>query len=99
MKAHDYFIYITTNPQKTVLYVGVTNDLKRRLSEHIEDASTLKTTFAGKYFCYNLIYYEYFPNIEWAIAREKQIKGYSRAKKEALINKFNPEWQFLNDKI
>ncbi|MBK8965380.1 MAG: GIY-YIG nuclease family protein [Saprospiraceae bacterium] len=99
MKDHNYYIYITTNPKKTVLYVGVTNDLKRRMSEHLTDANGPKTTFAGKYFCYNLIYYEYFPDIEWAIAREKQIKGWNRAKKETLITEFNPEWQFLNDKI
>ncbi len=99
MKDHDYFVYVTTNPKKTVLYTGVTNDLKRRLQEHLDDCNGAKATFAGKYFCYNLIYYEYFPNIEWAIAREKQIKGWNRAKKEELIKKFNPAWQFLNDKI
>ena len=99
MKTHHYFIYITTNPKKTVLYVGVTNDLRRRLEEHLADANTHKTTFAGKYFCYNLIYYEFFPEIEWAIAREKEIKGWSRSKKELLINKSNPDWRFLNEQV
>ncbi len=99
MKGHNYFIYITTNPKKTVLYIGVTNNLKRRLEEHLADNNGPKRTFAGRYFCYNLIYFEYFPHIEWAIAREKEIKGWGRAKKELLIEKKNPDWQFLNDKI
>ena len=99
MKYHNYYIYITTNPDKTVLYTGVTNDLDRRLAEHFEDNNGARKTFAGKYFCYNLIYYEYYAHIEWAIAREKQIKGMSRKKKEDLIAKFNPEWRFLNSPI
>lgn len=96
MKHHNYYVYITTNPEKTVLYVGVTNDLDRRMEEHLEDNNGERKTFAGKYFCYYLIYYEYYAHIEWAIAREKQIKGMSRAKKEALIARFNPQWRFLN---
>ncbi|MCY7329033.1 MAG: GIY-YIG nuclease family protein [Saprospiraceae bacterium] len=96
MKFHNYYIYIATNPDKTVLYTGVTNDLDRRMEEHHEDNTGEQKTFAGKYFCYNLIYYEYYPHIDWAIAREKQIKGMSRKKKEALIAKFNPQWRFLN---
>ena len=99
MKYHNYYIYITTNPAKTVLYTGVTNDLDRRMEEHLEDHNGERKTFAGKYFCYNLIYYEYYPHIQWAIAREKQIKGMSRKKKEGLIAKFNPEWRFLNDPL
>ncbi len=99
MKDHHYFVYITTNPKKTVLYVGVTNNLKRRLEEHLADNNGPKRTFAGRYFCYNLIYFEYFPHIEWAIAREKEIKGWNRAKKESLIMKKNPDWRFLNDEI
>lgn len=99
MKHHNYYIYITTNPDKTVLYTGVTNDLDRRLEEHFEDNNGPRKTFAGKYFCYNLIYYEYYAQIVWAIAREKQIKGMSRKKKEILISKFNPDWRFLNSPI
>ena len=97
MKFHNYYVYIVTNPQKTTLYTGVTNDLDRRLSEHLEDSNGLQRTFAGKYQCYNLIYYEYYSHIEWAIAREKQIKKWRREKKVALINFFNPDWRFLND--
>ncbi len=99
MKHHNYYVYITTNPEKTVLYVGVTNDLDRRMEEHLEDNNGAQSTFAGKYFCYNLIYYEYYSHIQWAIAREKQIKRMSRAKKEMLIARFNPHWRFLNSAV
>ncbi len=95
---HNYFIYITTNPSKTVLYTGVTNDLKRRLFEHKENKGVDKT-FASKFYCYNLLYYEHFANIEHAIEREKQIKNWSRKKKENLINKENSGWHSLNDEI
>ena len=99
MKYHNYFVYITTNPKKTVLYTGVTNDLGRRMEEHLADHLDMRKTFAGKYFCYNLIYCEYYFHIEWAIAREKQIKGWTRKKKEGLIAKFNSEWRFLNSEV
>ena len=96
MRYHNYYVYITTNPGKKVLYTGITNDLGRRMDEHLADNNGARKTFAGKYFCYNLIYYEYYAHIEWAISREKQIKGMSRLKKEELISKFNPQWRFLN---
>jgi hypothetical protein len=57
-----------------------------------------RKSFAGKYFCYNLIYYEWYPFIQSAIAREKEIKGWKREKKIKLIESFNPDWRFLNDK-
>jgi putative endonuclease len=98
-KNHNYYVYISTNPRRTVLYVGVTNDLDRRMSEHAADNAEYKKTFAGKFFCYNLIYYEYYDNIQVAIAREKQIKRWSRIKKEMLIARFNPQWRFLNDPV
>jgi len=97
MKQHNYFIYITTNPQKTVLYTGVTNDLERRMQEHLNDHLNERKTFAGKYFCYNLVYYEWYQYIQAAIQREKEIKGWLRSKKEQLISNFNPDWRFLND--
>jgi putative endonuclease len=93
---YNFYVYITTNPAKTVLYIGVTNDLDRRLSEHLENKGDEKT-FAGKYYCYNLVYYEHFSNIKDAIEREKEIKKWRREKKDALINSTNPEWKFLND--
>lgn len=95
---HNYFVYITTNPDKTTLYIGVTNDLRRRLFEHQENKGTSKS-FTGKYYCYNLIYYEHFHQIEHAIDREKQLKKWNRKKKKQLIETVNPNWNFLNDEI
>ena len=99
MRDHTYYVYITTNPKRTVLYIGVTNDLKRRLSEHTLANRGFQTSFAGRYFCYNLIYYECFQYIDMAIERETQLKKWSRAKKEALIATINPNWDFLNSKL
>lgn len=97
---HNYYVYITTNKNKTVLYTGVTNNLKVRLSQHFENSKPHKhESFAGNYNAYYLLYFERFENIDHAIAREKQIKGWTRAKKEALINSLNPGWRFLNDEI
>ena len=96
MKQHNYYVYITSNKNKTVLYTGVTNDLKRRLFEHEEDSNGPKLFFAGKYNCYHLAYYERFQYIQDAIKREKEIKGWKRIKKENLISQLNPEWNFLN---
>jgi putative endonuclease len=92
MKIHAYFVYILTNANHTVLYTGVTNDLVRRLNEHKH--KKIKG-FTQKYNVDKLIYFEEFEFIDHAIAREKQIKGYSRVKKDALIDKFNPEWKEL----
>ena len=97
---HSYYIYIVTNKNKTVLYTGVTNDLNRRLSEHKENSIPFRhSSFAGKYNAFYLLYYERFQMIEAAIARENEIKGWRRSKKEALINTINPDWNFLNDDI
>ena len=95
MKIHQYFIYITTNPKKTVLYIGVTNNLNRRLKEHFENGGS-PNSFAGKHHCYNLIYFEEFKYINKAIEREKQLKRWNRKKKEWLIAMKNPDWLFLN---
>ena len=91
---YNYCIYITTNPAKTVLYIGVTNDLKRRLKEHFENKGKNKT-FTGKYYCYNLVHYEHFVSIDEAIKREKELKGWSRKKKDALIKTTNSEMNFI----
>jgi putative endonuclease len=91
----NFYIYITTNPNKTVLYTGVTHDLEIRMDQHYQNRGD-KTTFAGKYFCYKLIYWERFPDINDAIAREKEIKGWRRSKKEDLIKKINPNWDTLD---
>jgi putative endonuclease len=94
MKGLHYFVYIVTNPTKTVLYTGVTNDITVRLEQHYQNRGN-KAIFAGKYHCYKLLYFETFSGIEQAISREKEIKGWTRAKKEAIISNLNPEWNFL----
>lgn len=96
-KQHNYFVYILTNYIKTVLYVGVTNDLEVRIAQHVEGNSI--NSFTHKYKCYYLVYYERFQYINDAIDREKEIKGWSRAKKNALIELDNKNWKFLNDEI
>jgi len=73
MIGHNYYTYITTNPQKTTLYIGITNNLSRRLSEHFENAGRPET-FARRYHCYNLVYYELTSDVNVAIARETEIK-------------------------
>lgn len=87
----NYFVYITTNPGKTVLYTGVTNDIEVRIKQHYNNRGK-KETFAGKYYCYKLIYYERYQDVNMAIEREKEIKDLSRAKKEELIAQENPKW-------
>ena len=93
---HTYYLYIITNYTRTVVYTGVTNDLQRRLLDHIAERNN---GFSCKYKCKYLIYYEQFHYIKDAIAREKQIKKWRREKKDNLINKFNPERKSLNDQF
>jgi len=94
----EFYVYITTNPSRTTLYTGVTNDLQRRLIEHYNSRGN-RETFAGKYYCYFLVYYEVFPSSHEAIQAEKYIKGKSRRKKEAIIRDMNPSMAFLNTKV
>ena len=91
-----YYIYIMTNKRNTVLYTGVTNDLKRRVYEHKEK---LAEGFTKRYNITKLVYYEVFDDIENAILREKQIKGGSRQKKVNLINSMNKEWRDLFEEL
>ncbi|WP_294961429.1 GIY-YIG nuclease family protein [uncultured Flavobacterium sp.] len=93
---HTYFIYILTNKAKSVFYVGVTNNLKNRLIKHKENLLAGNKTFASKYNVEFLLYFEKFTWIQEAIAREKEIKGWRREKKIALIKTMNPELEFLN---
>jgi len=88
----DYFVYIITNKSKT-LYTGVTNNLSRRLFEH---KKKLIKGFTSKYNIDKLVYFEICSNIESAIAREKQIKGWLRKKKIGLIESINPDWKDLS---
>ncbi len=91
-----FYVYIMTNPRKTVLYTGVTNNLPRRVYEHKEK---LTPGFASRYNVTDLIYYEMAETAEAAIAREKQLKAGSRRRKIELINSINPTWRDLNPEL
>jgi putative endonuclease len=86
------YVYILASKFNGTLYVGVTSDLLRRVYEHKND---LVDGFTKKYGVHDLVYYEDCGNIEAAITREKQIKGWRRMYKTNVINKFNPEWRDL----
>ena len=88
------FVYIMTNDNNTVLYTGVTSDLRVRVREHKE--KRYPESFTGRYNIRKLVYFQSFTSITEAIRREKQIKGGSRKKKIELINRMNPEWQDLS---
>ncbi|KUG09927.1 GIY-YIG nuclease family protein [Solirubrum puertoriconensis] len=89
------YVYILTNPTQTVLYIGVTNDLARRLYEHSQGRGDANK-FTGRYQADLLVYFEQCPDAKQAIAREKQLKGWTRQKKDALIAAFNPTWQAID---
>jgi putative endonuclease len=84
---HQYWVYVMSNGYGNVLYVGVTNDLMRRVAEH---KSGEISGFTAQYRCHCLVYVEEYYDIEKAIVREKEIKGWKRWKKERLIKKMNP---------
>ena len=88
----SYWIYIMTNAYRNVLYIGVTNDLVRRYQEH---KSGLLDGFTKRYRCHYLVYYEEYQQITDAIAREKELKGWLRKRKNALISQMNPRWEDL----
>jgi len=90
----NYFVYVTTNPGKTVFYVGMTNNLESRILQHRENKGNPET-FAGKYYCYNLVYYERHTNANHAIERENEIKLMNGEEKEKLIKADNPKMLFL----
>ena len=83
----QYYVYFMANRSNTTLYVGVTNDLERRVIEH---RTYDGKSFTSRYKCHKLVYYEEYSSIDEAIAREKQIKSWNRGRKDALIDKFNP---------
>src|SRR2546425_9638698 len=93
---YDFWVYVVTNRNDSVLYIGVTNNLSRRTWEHRE---TIGADFPAAYQCKKLIYYEYYSNVHQAIAREKQLKRWSRAKKVELINRMNPSWLDLGANV
>jgi putative endonuclease len=93
----NYFVYILTNDDRhAVLYLGVTNDLERRANE---DSLGQGSAFARRYKTHKLIYFEAYPDPPSAMAREKQLKNWSRQKKEALNAKSNPEWRNLMEEM
>jgi putative endonuclease len=87
----DYYVYIMANESR-MLYVGVTNDLERRVSEHNQK---LVAGYTKRYNITRLVYYEDLPDVRDAIAREKELKGWRRAKKVGLIESMNPRWRDL----
>ena len=89
----QYYVYILSNSNKNVIYTGVTNDLVRRVYEHKQHLD--KTSFTSRYNVENLVYYEQTTDIDSAIEREKQIKGWNRKRKEKLIEAKNPNWEDL----
>uniref|UniRef100_UPI004025CADF GIY-YIG nuclease family protein n=1 Tax=Candidatus Fimenecus sp. TaxID=3022888 RepID=UPI004025CADF len=94
MSTKDYFVYILTNNSNDVLYVGVTNNLGRRLVEHKQH---LVEGFTDEYNVTKLVYYERSGSVTDAIAREKQLKGWTRKKKFQLINSVNSELKDLSE--
>lgn len=88
------FVYFMTNKNNTVIYVGVTSDLLKRIYQH---KTKTYQGFTHKYNCDKLVLFEEFDDINQAIAREKQIKSGNRKRKEDLINSNNPEWNDLSD--
>lgn len=92
----SYFVYILTNIVNKVLYIGITNDLQRRMYEH---KNKLVAGFTKKYNLIKLVYFEEFTNVNDAIAAEKKIKGWLRIKKINLINSFNPNWEDLSKNL
>ena len=92
-----FAIYILSNYKKSVLYIGVTNDLKKRVVEYKSKMNP--NSFTAKYNTDRLVYFEKFQSVNDAIAREKQLKHWNREWKENLINNKNPEWKDLFDYV
>ena len=93
----SYYVYILANKMNTVIYTGVTNDLLRRVYEHKMHLD--QNSFTAKYDVTRLVFYEVTQNVRSAIEREKQIKSWSRAKKNTLVETMNHEWEDLWDSI
>lgn len=93
---HDYYVYILSNKSNNVLYIGVTNNLKRRVFEHKQHTIT---GFTDKYNVEKLVYFEQTHDVYSAISREKQLKKWRREKKLNLIQMHNPDWRDLYEDI
>ena len=92
----EYYVYILTNHSNSSLYIGVTNNLARRVYEH---KNNFVDSFTNKYKIHKLVYFEQYQDVTLAIQREKQLKGWTRNKKDELINKSNPRWDDLYEII
>ena len=93
----QYYVYILSNANKSVIYTGVTNNLIRRVYEHKQHFD--KGSFTARYNIENLVYYETSIDIESAIQREKQIKGWNRKRKNKLVESKNPGWEDLYESL
>ncbi|SRR5260370_11468780 len=93
---YDFWVYMMTNQSDSVLYIGLTNDLSRRVTKH---RSGEVPGFTSDYRCHKLVYWEHYSDIEETIAREKQLKRWSRGKKITLVETKNPRWMDLFDEI
>ena len=91
-----YYVYILTNKSNKVMYIGITNDLQRRLYEHKNE---LVDGFTKKYHVHKLVYYEGYKDVNDAIFREKKLKGLLRIRKNELVETMNPEWTDLSGKL
>lgn len=92
-KEKNCYVYITTNHNDRVMYIGVTSNLEKRIYEHKQG---LQEGFTKKYYVDKLVYYEHSNSIESAIIREKQLKGWLRKKKNLLVESMNPDWKDLS---
>jgi putative endonuclease len=93
VRERRYYVYMLTSSSRRALYTGVTNNIYSRHPQHLNAGPD---TFTGRYRTFRLVYVETFHDIRNAIRREKQIKGWTRAKKDALIRSVNPSWEDLS---
>ena len=93
----NYYVYILSNITGTTIYVGVTSNLLRRMYEHRNKLD--HRSFTAKYDVHKLVYYEYTNDVHAALEREKQIKGWNRARKNRLVESMNPRWEDLYESI
>ena len=93
----QYYVYIMANETNSTIYIGVTNNLLRRVYEHKNSLD--KHSFTSRYKTYKLVYYEYTGDVRSAIEREKQLKSWNRARKNKLIDTKNPKWKDLYERI
>lgn len=93
-REHQYYVYLLTNSNNKVMYIGMTNDLRRRVYQH---KKKVIPGFTRKYNVHRLVYYEHTNDVRAAIAREKEIKKWRREKKNNLVIAVNPEWKDLSE--